>query len=179
MKSDESPDATDLGIARIKKRTPKLPKSFFHQHKALKIAAFACLVAFAVCVYVLANRHSTLTLDGAEMPLAVGRKIVQVEVLDGVGNMKVAQRMTDLIRRKGYDVVEMKRNGDGIAEKTIIFDHSGNYDTAKKLAKELGVAENKVFQKLDKNLYLDITVIVGKDYATLKDLQPFRERTMQ
>jgi hypothetical protein len=97
--------------------------------------------------------------------------------LDGAGSMKVAQYVTNILRSKGYDVVEMKRNNDGIIERTYVIDRSGNLEVARKLAETLGIATDKVFQKIDRNLYLDVTVVVGKDFPKLKVFQAFNERS--
>ena len=102
--------------------------------------------------------------------------LFEVEVLDAAGNMRAAQQMTNILRLQGYDVVEMKRNNGEIEDRTFIFDRSGNLDAARKLATMLGVSQDKVFQKIDRTLYLDITVVLGKDYLRLKAFQSPTER---
>ena len=72
----------------------------------------------------------------------------------------------------------MKKNNSGIEERTFIFDRSGNLDAARKLATMLGVSQDKVFQKIDRTLYLDITVVMGKDYSRLKAFQSSNERNI-
>jgi hypothetical protein len=72
--------------------------------------------------------------------------------------------------------VEMKRNNDGIIERTYVVDRSGNLEAARKLATTLGIAQDKVFQKIDRNLYLDVSVVVGKDFFRLKVFQTLNER---
>ena len=90
--------------------------------------------------------------------------------------MRAAQHMTNTLRALGYDVVEMKKNNGEFEERTFIFDRSGNLDAAKKLATILGVPQDKVFQKIDRTLYLDMTVVLGKDYSRLKAFQSSTER---
>jgi hypothetical protein len=72
----------------------------------------------------------------------------------------------------------MKRNNGEIEERTFILDRSGNLDAARKLATVLGVSQDKVFQKIDRTLYLDITVVMGKDYSRLKAFQSSNERNI-
>jgi len=134
-------------------------------------------LALIVSVYVLAHRsfsHHSTTVD--PLPLSTERRL-EVEVLDGAGSMKAAQYVTNILRSQGYDVLEMKRNDDGMIERTYVVDRSGNLETARKLATTLGIAQDKVFQKIDRNLYLDVTVMVGKDFSRLKVFQALNERS--
>jgi hypothetical protein len=62
-------------------------------------------------------------------------------------------------------------------ERTYVVDRSGNLEAARKLATILGIAQDKVFQKIDRNLYLDVTVMVGKDFSQLKVFQALNERS--
>jgi hypothetical protein len=130
-------------------------------------------VALCITVYVLANRRNR---TNSEIIPAVNSRSLEVEVLDGAGNMRAAQQLTNILRVQGYDVVEMKKNNGEVEERTFIFDRSGNLDAARKLATVLGVSQDKVFQKIDRTLYLDITVVMGKDYSRLKSFQLSAER---
>ena len=135
-------------------------------------------VALFITIYVLANKRNHMTGEGNEFIPAVNNKSLEVEVLDGAGSMKAAQQLTDILRAQGYDVVEMKKNNSGIEERTFLFDRSGDFDAAKKLASILGVPQDKVFQKIDRTLYLDITIVLGKDYSRLKAFQLSTERNI-
>lgn len=144
---------------------------------AIRIFIAACLVAGLVTLYLLANKNiSTRTSDPYPVPEPAGRHL-DVEVLDGMGNMKVAQKATDYLRAQGYDVVEMKKNIDGVVDRSYVLDRSGDLDAAKKIAAVLGISPNKVFQKIDRNLYLDVTVIIGKDFSKLKAFQSYLQRS--
>jgi len=137
-----------------------------------------CTLALAliVTVYILAHRSFSNQSPSVDPLPSSTSQPIEVEVLDGVGNIKVTQYVTNMLRMQGYDVVEMKRNNDGIVERTFVLDRSGNLEAARKLATILGIAQDKVFQKIDRNLYLDVTVIVGKDYSRLKVFQGLNER---
>jgi hypothetical protein len=136
---------------------------------------FLSVVLF-ITVYVLANRRNHTNGEAGEFIPAVNSQSLKVEVLDGAGNMRAARQMTNILRAQGYDVVEMKKNIDDSEERTFIFDRSGNLDAARKLATKVGVSQDKVFQKIDRTLYLDITVVMGKDYPRLKSFQVSAER---
>jgi hypothetical protein len=135
-------------------------------------------IAFSITIYVLANRTNRAGNENREFVPIVNSKSLEVEVLDGAGSMRAAQQMTNAIRAQGYDVVEMKKNNGEIEERTFLIDRSGNLDAARKLATALGVPQDKVFQKIDRNLYLDITVVMGKDYSHLKVFQSSTERNI-
>jgi hypothetical protein len=145
--------------------------------KLMRYVYAVLILALIVTVYILAHKNfSSQNVASDPLPLTVDEGL-EVEVLDGAGSMKVAQYVTNILRSKGYDVVEMKRNNDGIVERTYVIDRSGNLEVARKLAEILGIASDKVFQKIDRNLYLDVTVVVGKDFSKLKVFQAFNERS--
>jgi hypothetical protein len=144
--------------------------------KLMKGTLTVLCVALFITIYVLANKRSHTGGEEGEFIPAVNSKSLEVEVLDGAGNMRAAQYMTNILRAQGYDVVEMKRNNGEIEERTFIFDRSGNLDAARKLATVLGVPQDKVFQKIDRTLYLDFTIVVGKDFPRLKVFQSPTER---
>jgi hypothetical protein len=39
------------------------------------------------------------------------------------------------------------------------------------VAQALGVPEERVEQQIDRNAYLDVTVVLGKDFRSLKPMQ--------
>lgn len=97
-------------------------------------------------------------------------RAIQLDVLNGSGQPKLAQRLTDYLRARGFDVVELGNYTSSI-EATQVLDRAGNLDAAKQVAAALGVPEEQVQQKIDKSLYLDVSVIIGKDYSRLKAFQ--------
>ncbi len=52
-------------------------------------------------------------------------------------------------------------------------DRSGDKSKAKRVAMTLGVSERNILQQVNNSLYLDVTVVIGKDY---KELKPFLEK---
>ncbi len=96
---------------------------------------------------------------------------IQTDVQNGSGENGVAAHVTEYLRRNGLDVVEMgtyKSNED----KTVVIDRSGDLKKAKKVASILGISERNVIQQINSSLYLDVTVVIGRDY---KELNPFKE----
>ncbi len=181
MKQTEHSDTTvhpDVESSASSKRVRKSNQLTALSGKAMKGTLVILSVAFFITIYVLANRNSHNSDKNNEFIPVVNSRLLEVEVLDGAGNMRAAQQMTNILRVQGYDVVEMKKNNSGVEERTFIFDRSGNLDAARKLATVLGVSQDKVFQKIDRTLYLDITVVMGKDYSRLKVFQSSTERNI-
>jgi hypothetical protein len=181
MKQAEHSDTTvhpDVESSALSKRVRKSNRLTTLRAKFMKSTLIVLSVAFFITIYILANKINHASGEEGDYIPVVNSRSFEVEVLDGAGNMRAAQQMTNLLRVRGYDVVEMKRNNEGFEEHTFIFDRSGNLDAAKKLATVLGVHQDKVFQKIDRTLYLDITVVMGKDYSQLKAFQSSTERNI-
>ncbi|MBI4417769.1 MAG: LytR C-terminal domain-containing protein, partial [Ignavibacteriales bacterium] len=108
----------------------------------------------------------------AESEVVDGGRVhtIQLDVLNATGETKLAQKMTDYLRSRGFDVVELGNHRGGL-EKTLVIDRTGNTQAAVQVAEVLGVPREQVVQKLDKTLYLDVSVYIGNDYRALR---PFR-----
>jgi hypothetical protein len=181
MKQADHSDTTDRpGLESSASRPHVLQRSLktVVHGKMMKGARVILCAAFFIGIYVLANKRSQVNSEAHDTIPVANNPSLQVEVLDGAGSMKAAQHMTDFLRARGYDVVELKKNNSGIEERTFLFDRSGHREAARKLAAVLGVPPDKVFQKIDRTLYLDITVVMGKDYSRLNAFQSSTERTI-
>jgi hypothetical protein len=129
--------------------------------------AAAVVLAVSILVLVLVfggSEGEALIADGQK------ERTIQMDVFNGAGESKLAQRLTEYLRSRGFDVVETGNLREEL-EKTLVVDRSGNTQAALQVAQALGIPENQVIQKIDKNLYLDVSVFIGKDHRTLK---PFR-----
>ncbi len=89
---------------------------------------------------------------------------VQVEVLNAAGVDGLAAEATDLLRRRGFDVVSV---GNGPSRDTsAVFVRSGTALDARHVAQALGLGDEAVVTggpTLDYSL--DVTVALGADYA--------------
>ena len=52
----------------------------------------------------------------------------------------------------------------------MVIDRIGNRANAEKLAEVLGIEKNKIIQQLNKDYFLDATLVIGKDYNKLEPL---------
>jgi len=94
-------------------------------------------------------------------------QIIQVEVLNGCGVVDIADKFTDRLRRRKFDVVNTANYRSFEIDKSIIIDRSGRLGNAKYLADVMGLDRRRVIQQKNKNYFLDVTLIVGKDYKKL------------
>ncbi len=97
----------------------------------------------------------------------------QLDVQNGTNEQGVASKFTEFLRKKGFDVVDMGNSKYKDIEKTTIIDRKGDKKIALAVANSLGVSENNITQQINKSLYLDATVVIGKDF---KNLKPFLEK---
>jgi len=98
-------------------------------------------------------------------------EIIQVEVLNGCGVAGVADRFTDYLREHHIDVVNVSNYKSFNVTKSLVIDRIGNMANAEKVAEELGINKSNVIQQLNKNYFLDVTLIIGKDYYNLKPIK--------
>ena len=97
--------------------------------------------------------------------------IIQIEVLNGCGVTGVADRFTDFLRSKNLDVVNVDNYISFDINESIVIDRIGNMANAYKVAKELGIKKENVIQQLNKDYFLDVSLIIGKDYYQLSPLK--------
>lgn len=104
--------------------------------------------------------------DAGDAP-AMARRI-QVEILNGCGVNGLAERLTTYLRTRNIDVVSRGNYVTFDVRRTQILDRIDNPERARELADIMGVANAQVKLVVDRNLQLDATIILGKDYASLK-----------
>jgi hypothetical protein len=94
-------------------------------------------------------------------------KLVQMEILNGCGVSGVADQFTDALRKKNFDIVHTGNYISFNIDESIIISRTVNNKSARDLAETLGIDETRVINQVNKNYFLDITLIIGKDYKQL------------
>ena len=94
-------------------------------------------------------------------------KPVQVEVLNGCGIAGAADKVTNFLRSRKIDVVQMGNYKTFDIDESIVIDRKGNIKTAEHIADALGISRQNVIQQVNKNYLLDASIVVGKDYKQL------------
>ncbi|MCB9206199.1 MAG: LytR C-terminal domain-containing protein [Ignavibacteriales bacterium] len=105
----------------------------------------------------------------------VAAEIIQLDVLNGCGVSGVADRFTDFLRAHDFDVVELgnytvKGKINYNVDETFVIDRIGNKANAIKVAEALGIEQVKIIQQINENYFLDVSLVIGKDYYKLKPI---------
>jgi hypothetical protein len=94
---------------------------------------------------------------------AAGLGRVRVEVLNAGGTEGMARLATDHLRDRGFDVVYFGNADTFGQDSTVVLDRSARPRAAVAVGQALGT--NRVQSRPDVNLYLDVTVLLGSDWA--------------
>jgi hypothetical protein len=92
------------------------------------------------------------------------QQLIQVEVLNGCGVNGVGDKFTDVIRSKGFDVVKTGNYMSFDIDQTFIIDRVGKIETAYKVADSLGIDKKNIINQINKQYFLDLTIVIGKDF---------------
>ena len=120
--------------------------------------------------YSLYLKIQNVAQNNKKFPQVVASAIIQVEVLNGCGVEGVAAKFTDYLRQNNFDVVQVGNYTSSNIDETMIIDRIGNRANTEKLADVLGVDKRNIVQQLNKDYFLDETLVIGKDYNRLEPL---------
>jgi hypothetical protein len=177
MIEDEQPESEHPKGQGKETATPISPKPRPRRRpfRWMRAASNGLVLLFAVVVlYLIWSFVNRMFLDPPVEPDVVqGGKVhtIQLDVLNGSGTPKLSQRFTDYLRARGFDVVEMGNYKDSRVERTRVIGRTGNLTAARQVAEALGVPKERVTQEIDRTSYLDVSVVIGKDFRSLKPLQ--------
>jgi hypothetical protein len=184
---EETPSSTQTDITG----TQKLPHAGWDKLLNILIGGLGLIVVALVISLIIRLNSSSGTSAGsepsAEVPTnesatstaaqgttdehaQVKSKAVRVEVLNGAGVAKLASKAADFLRGKGFDVVQTGNAPHSNFKKSIVQDRLGDIQKAQQVAAALGIGESGIIQQKNPQLYLDVTVIIGQDYKSLKFL---------
>jgi hypothetical protein len=93
---------------------------------------------------------------------------LQLDVLNGCGAKGAASKVTGILRSSGFDVVEVKNYKTFGVPHTLVLDRVGDLSAAKRVARALGVSENNIIQQINPDYFVNVSVIIGADYSSLK-----------
>jgi hypothetical protein len=139
---------------------------------------FATLVLVAVLIGSLVaglmkgRSRAALPAAAADSPAtataadAVPAGRVRVQVLNASGRPGLAREATRVLRDRGFDVKEFG-NGQGFPpDSSVVLDRVGRIEVARQVADAVGI--RRVTARPDSNLYLDATVVLGRDWRAPK-----------
>ena len=140
-----------------------------------KFGNICLILSLALCVVLmlssfilrLSNPPVDNTLDESIEPTNETEEIIQVNVLNACGKNGLASEVQQFLIERGYDVVSIG-NYDSNLENSVIIDRLGDINSTNKVAYALGMQETQVRSEIDSSQLVRSTIIIGKDYFTLK-----------
>lgn len=137
----------------------------------LNIAIFilaGLIIYMGYSVFIKITDRDNLIADSSDGDIP--SEIIQAEIQNGCGVSGVADRFTDYLRKNEIDVVSAGNYISFEIDETMVIDRIGNFANAEKIADILGVGKKNVIQQLNDDYFLDVSVIIGKDYFKLNPL---------
>ena len=170
--NEQSPTVLEAPSPQVKGEKPRRTKGWKFRVAGIGKNGMLLIFAGLVLILIYAFVHRIFLAPPVESEVVVDGKqhVIQLDVLNGSGVPKLAQRFTDYLRARGFDVVEMGNYRESDVSITLVLDRSGNLQAAEQVADALGIPRERVRQQIDRNAYLDVSVIIGKDFRSLKPL---------
>ena len=94
-------------------------------------------------------------------------RVLQLDVLNGCGVKGVSVKFTGYLRAHDFDVVDIRNYRSSHMSRTLVVDRVGNLEAARRVALALGVDREHIVQQLNPDYFVDVSVIIGEDYARL------------
>ena len=117
--------------------------------------------------YKLLSSLDVFNSSGEGNELVQKNRIIQLEILNGCGIAGIADKFTDELRKKNFDVVHTGNYRSFNIDESIVISRTHDTENAKLVAKALGIDETKIIMQANKDYFLDATLIIGKDYKQL------------
>uniref|UniRef100_A0A7V0Z3M7 LytR family transcriptional regulator n=1 Tax=candidate division WOR-3 bacterium TaxID=2052148 RepID=A0A7V0Z3M7_UNCW3 len=110
---------------------------------------------------------SVIYMRTREDPEAVFKKNsnIRVEVLNGCGVNRLAIKVSDILREKGFNVVKIGDTDKNYLETVVVERADTNMTNGKYFARRIGC--KNIGKDVDPALYIDVTIIIGEDYKKL------------
>jgi hypothetical protein len=96
---------------------------------------------------------------------------IQLDVLNGCGSSGAALHVTNYLRARGFDVVEMRNFKSFDVGQSLVIDRAGNLENARRVAYAVGISSDHIIQHINPDYYVDVSVVVGQDYQSLHPSQ--------
>ena len=99
---------------------------------------------------------------------SAARSTIQLDILNGCGASGAGTQATAYLRARGFDVVEYRNYRNFDVQETLVIDRAGNRENAEKVAYALGVAKGNIIEQINEDYYVDVSVLLGRDFGSLK-----------
>ena len=101
---------------------------------------------------------------------------IQLDVLNGCGASGAATSVTGFLRARGFDVVEMRNYKRFDVLESLVIDRTGSTANAERVAYALGIEKKNIVQQINEDYFVDVSVVLGRDYPSLKPSHEGRTR---
>lgn len=91
---------------------------------------------------------------------------IQINILNSTKHAGIADISRNYMRNIGFDVVEIGNYAEN-QKKSYIIDRIGDKNASLKVAKAIGISDSMIISKIDSNLFISASVILGEDYLLL------------
>jgi hypothetical protein len=143
-------------------------------YSVLKLGLNGCIAIAIIAIvyfgYVYIARSAS-SPKNQQPATAQAPYVIQLDVLNGCGARGAAAKITKFLRGAGFDVVEMKNYKVATMQKTLVVDRIGDLAPARRVAAALGVADKNIVQQINPDYFVEVSVIIGADYASLESLR--------
>jgi len=132
----------------------------------LNILIVCLALVVAIMGYALVSRHFLNPPVDPKRP--GGKSVIQLDVLNGCGASGAASTITGYLRSRGYDVVEIRNYKTFDVQESLVIDRTGTRVEAENVAAALGVKPENIIVQISPDYFVDVSVVIGKDYHSLK-----------
>lgn len=108
-----------------------------------------------------AEGHGVAEKAAGTSPVPAGR--VRVEVLNASGVPGLAAKGRTVLRDVGFDVVYVGNAAGYAPDTSLVLDRVGRMELARSVADQMAIP--RVYARPDSNVYVDVTVVLGKDWV--------------
>lgn len=150
----------------------KLPSWFTNPRVfAIDLAIAALAIVVGYLLYSLLVRHLVSPPVEPERAGSESGEVIQIDLLNGCGISGAAGSWAGYLRSRGFDVVEMRNFKTYDVEHSLVVDRTGNLENARRVARALGIRTENIIRQISEDYYVDVSVVIGKDYDRLKPSQ--------
>ncbi len=153
---------SDLKEPSSKNQTSGFSSNFILNTIIVVLALLILFLTYALVIQIT----RTNTQDESTAPVLLNSQI-QIEVLNGCGISGAADKISELFRSRGFDVVNKGNYSSFDIENTLVIDRSNNPAKASLVAEVLGVDQKRIIKQFNNQYFLDVSVIIGKDFNLL------------
>ena len=155
----------------MKEKSQPKNKDFKSSFSGSNIILNSIIILLGVLIifltFSLVNRLSGHSSEQKASNVQTASAVIQVEVLNGCGASGIAEKFTDYLRKEKFDVVQMGNYVSFDIDKSLVIDRTGNRANAEKVAEALGIEDKNVILQKNNDSFLDVSVVIGKDYKKL------------